>query len=93
MRKWWNCTFLHSVRSSPSLLKNKQVTSMSEFQPRVLSSLMHSSQYSDGENRRGGRSGRNSFAGRARVRDDPGMRAPSRRTVCDRARHGLAGPP
>ena len=30
------------------------------------------------------------FADRARVRDYPGMRARSRRTVCGRARHGLS---
>ena len=100
--------FFHSVVSSPSLLRNKQITSVSRLmslsrvgttvtafkvQPSVLplAAMEKIAEVVDlGE----------LFADRARVRDDPGMRARSRRTiwnrarlrrtVCDRARHGLA---
>ena len=89
MRKWRNCTFLHSVVCSPSLLRNKQITSVSRLmslsrvgttvvgfkvQPRVLSlaAIEKIAEVVDlGE----------LFAYRARVRDDPGMRARSQRTT------------
>ena len=68
MRKWRNCTFLHLARNSPSLLRNLQITMASRLKAlskvgttRVLSLAacsMHTSQYSDGENRRGSGSGR-----------------------------------
>ena len=35
MRMWRNCTCLHSVRSSPSLLRNKQITSVSRLKSLV----------------------------------------------------------
>ena len=76
-----NVTKLHippSVQSSPSLLRNKHITLASRLKCKVHSRVlslpacsMHTSQYSDGENRRGSRSGRtlrgsSSSAGRPR---------------------------
>ena len=52
---------LHFLALGPELtvLTQEQASYIDvKVQPRVLSFLMHSSQYSDGENRRGSRSGR-----------------------------------
>ena len=36
MRKWRNCTFLHAVQRSPSLLRNKWIISASKVGTTVI---------------------------------------------------------
>ena len=104
MRKWRNCTslhstILHSVRSSPSLLRNKQITSMSRLKSLSIVGTTFIGIQGSAEGviacsvfdahlpvQRWRKIAEvvdlgKLFADRARVRDDHGMRARSRRTI------------
>ena len=95
MRKGRNCTFLHSVRSSPTLLRNKQETSVSRLKSlsRVGTTVIGIQGSAEGVIASSVFDAYlpvqlaevvdlgELFADRARVRDDPGMRARSRRTI------------